>query len=257
MHLNLEGLGVAITGSTRGLGKATAAALLKEGAQVHLSGRDPGTLSRALAELSPLGKVSGLAGDLLAPGGAERFVDDAAARLGRLEVVVANLGGTSGGNFLDATADDFARTYELNVLHAVRVIRAAVPYLERSGQGSVVVVSSISAFKPGPRAQYGVAKAAELQLVSCLSRELAPQRIRVNAVSPGSLMFEGSSWQKRSKEIPQQFDAFVAREFPWGRLGTAEEVADVITFLASPRARWMNGANLVVDGAQGQPSIRL
>lgn len=257
MDLGLEGKAAAVTGSTRGIGKATAKALLREGCAVALSGRDEKTMAAALAELSPLGRVHGEPGDLLAPGGAERFVEAAARALGRLDVLVANLGGTVGGNFLEATAEDYAKTFELNVLHAVRVIRAAVPHLERSGQGSVVVVSSISAFKPGPRSQYGVAKAAELQLVACLARELAPQRIRLNAVSPGSTLHPGSSWDRRSKELPDKYNAFLAREFPWGRLGTAEEVADVVTFLSSPRATWVNGANVVVDGAQGQPSIAL
>jgi 3-oxoacyl-[acyl-carrier protein] reductase len=131
------------------------------------------------------------------------------------------------------------------------------PYTTLFRSASVVIVASISGSRPGPRAQYGVSKAAEIQLASSLARELAPQRIRVNAVSPGSIMWEGGSWHRRSTTMPKVIDDFIAREFPWGRMGTLDEVCSVITFLASSRASWVNGANVVVDGAQGQPSIRM
>ena len=149
------------------------------------------------------------------------------------------------------------KTFELNLVHAVRVIQAATPHLEQSDAPSVVIVASISGSRPGPRAQYGVAKAAEVQLASSLARELGPRRVRVNTVSPGSILWEGGSWHRRATAMPDVIEAFVAREFPLGRMGTLDEVANVITFVASPRASWINGADVVVDGAQGQPSIRL
>lgn len=258
MDLLLQGRAALITGSTRGIGKATALALAKEGCDVAICGRTRGTLDAALAELRALGvKAHGVEVDLLAPGSVERFVDESAQALGRLDAVVANVGGTFGGNFLTATPEDWVKTFEVNLVHAVRTLKAAVPYLERAGGGSAVIVSSISGSRPGPRAQYGAAKAGEILLASSLARELAPQRIRVNAVSPGSIRFEGGSWEKRAHEMPERIADFVAREFPWGRMGTLDEVSSVITFLLSTRSSWVNGANVVVDGAQGQPSIRL
>ena len=247
-----------VTGSTRGIGLASAERFAQEGAKVAICGRTRTSLDSALARLETTGAGHhGVEVDLSTPTGVEDFVREAAQHLGRVDVLVANVGGTVGGNFLETDAEAWVKTYELNLVHAVRAIKACVPHFVAAGGGSVVVVASISGFKPGPRAQYGAAKAAEIFLASALARELAPQKIRVNAVSPGSILFEGGSWAKRMKELPQKLGEFVAREFPAGRMGTLDELADAIAFLASPRASWINGANLVVDGAQGNPSIRL
>ncbi|MCU0698182.1 MAG: SDR family oxidoreductase [Myxococcaceae bacterium] len=258
MELGLTGRAALVTGSTRGIGRHTALTLAREGCDVAVCGRTRETLDDAVTALSTTGRrVHGTQVDLLETGGVERFVSEAAAALGRLDVVVANVGGTFGGNFLDTRPEDWVKTFEVNLVHAVRVIQAAAPHLARSDSASVVIVASISGSRPGPRAQYGVAKAAEIQLAASLSRELAPQRIRVNTVSPGSILWEGGSWHRRATTMPDVIARFVEREFPWGRMGTLDEVANVITFLCSPRASWVNGADVVVDGAQGQPSIRL
>jgi 3-oxoacyl-[acyl-carrier protein] reductase len=258
MELGLTGRVALVTGSTRGIGRHTALTLAREGCDVAVCGRTQATLDDAVATLSQTGRrVHGTQVDLLERGGVERFVDEAVASLGRLDVVVANVGGTFGGNFLDTTPEDWVKTFEVNLVHAVRVIQAATPHLSKSDAASVVIVASISGSRPGPRSQYGVAKAAELQLAASLARELAPRRIRVNTVSPGSILWEGGSWHKRATTMPDVIQAFVEREFPWGRMGTLDEVANVITFLASPRASWVTGTDVVVDGAQGQPSIRL
>jgi 3-oxoacyl-[acyl-carrier protein] reductase len=258
MDLQLRNKVVLVTGGTRGIGLACAEKAAREGAHVAVCGRTAATLANAVSALAAHGtRVHGVEVDLLARGGVERFVEESAAALGRVDALVANLGGTFGGNFMDTSPEDWARTLDVNLVHAARAIRAAVPHFERAGGGSVVIIASISGFKPGPRAQYGAAKAGEIFLASALARELAPQRVRVNAVSPGSILFEGGSWARRSREMPERLAEFVAREFPAGRMGTLEEVSDVVSFLLSPRASWVNGANVVVDGAQGNPSIRL
>jgi len=129
-----------------------------------------------------------------------------------------------------------------------------VPHMQQRGGGSAVSIASISGWKPAPTAQYGAAKAAEIFLASSLAWDLAPHRIRVNTVSPGSIMFEGGGWDRFRSQQAERFAAFAQREFPWGRLGTAEEVADVVAFVLSQRASWINGANIAVDGAQGRPT---
>jgi 3-oxoacyl-[acyl-carrier protein] reductase len=222
---------------------------------VGICGRSADTLEATLSELRAQGLAAhGVVADVTSPGEVERFVDESAAVLGGADLVVANVGGSSGQELLASTPEDWARTFDLNLFHAVRAIRAAVPHMQQRGGGSIVSIASISGWKPGPRAQYGAAKAGEIFLAGALAWELAPLRIRVNTVSPGSIMFPGGGWERFRAEQGERFAEFERREFPWGRLGSPEEVADVVVFLLSERATWINGANIAVDGAQGRPA---
>jgi 3-oxoacyl-[acyl-carrier protein] reductase len=184
-------------------------------------------------------------------------VDALAGSLGGLDLLVANAGGTVGnGNLTSANPGDFTATFALNAGHAAELIRLGVPHLRESGGGAVVIISSVTGMRPAPRTAYAAAKAAEIHLAATAAQELAPLGIRVNAVSPGSIMFPGGGWDWFQRNNPEVFEAWLAREFPHGRLGRLEEVADVVTFLLSDRASWVTGANIAVDGAQIYPSAR-
>ncbi len=255
MDLELAGKVAVVTGGSRGIGRAIALRLAAEGSHVGICCRTAAQLPSVLAEMTSYGvRAHGVAADVTTPGAVEGFVDECAQALGGVDLLVANVGGSSGGSLLESTPEDWRRTFDLNLFHAVRAIRSAVPHMERRGGGSAIVIGSISGWKPGPRSQYGAAKAAETFLASALALELAPKRIRVNTVNPGSLRFPGGGWQRLANEQPERYAEFVRREFPWGRLGTAEEVADVVAFVLSNRASWVNGAAINVDGGQGRPT---
>ena len=244
-----------VTGGSRGIGRSIALRLAAEGVKVSICGRTPETMDHTLAELRALGAAAhGVVADVTCSGEVERFVDESATALGGVDLLVANVGGSAGQELLASTPEDWARTFELNLFHAVRAIRAAVPHMQRRGGGSVVSIASISGWKPGPKAQYGATKAGEIFLAGALAWELAPMHVRVNTVSPGSIMFPGGGWERFRAEQGERFAEFERREFPWGRLGTPEEVANVVVFLLSERASWINGTNIAVDGAQGRPS---
>jgi 3-oxoacyl-[acyl-carrier protein] reductase len=255
MDLGLTGHVAVVTGGTRGIGRAICETLIAEGCHVTLCARDRRAVDATVSELNAGdARVRGDVADVTVPGEIERVIDAAAAEAGEIHHLVANVGGTIGQGSLDATAEDWARTFDLNVGHAIRAIRAAVPHMRTPEECSIVIISSVSGSKPGPRAQYGAAKAAEIFLAGALARDLASRRIRINAVSPGSILFPGGGWEHFRQQHEARFEAFVQNEFPWRRLGTPQEVADVVAFVLSPRARWINGANIAVDGAQNNPS---
>jgi 3-oxoacyl-[acyl-carrier protein] reductase len=257
MDLGLRGARALITGASRGIGFAIASALAAEGVAVGIVARDPAGLASAAQRLAGQGvPVAAAAADVTDTAALEAAVGQIAGALGGLDHLVANAGGTVGGGLADSAPGDFTATFALNAGHAAELIRCGLPYLRESGSGSCVIISSITGMRPAPRTTYAAAKAAEIHLAATAAAELAPAGIRVNAVSPGSIMFPGGSWDTFRANNPQTFAEFLNTQFPLGRLGRPEEVADVVTFLLSARASWITGANIVVDGGQRYPSAR-
>ena len=255
MDLGLSGKRALVTGGSAGIGFAVARRLTQEGCRVAIAARDPDRLERARAALG--GDSWAVAADVTDPDQLRTAVEEAARRLGGLDLLCANAGGSTGGDLLESTPEDWVQTYALNVLHAAHAVRCAVPHFRAAGGGSVVIVASVSGRIPGPSSSYGSAKAAEIHLAAILAQELGRHRIRVNAVSPGSTLFEAGGWASYRDRHPQEFAAFAHDAFPAGRLVTLDEVTDAICFVLSPRGSGINGAEIPVDGGQTRPSARV
>lgn len=255
MDLGLGGKRVLVTGGSAGIGLGVARGLLREGAAVALCGRDSGRVEDAVRGLREEGTAHGFSADVTKPAELTRLVADSAEALGGLDVVVANAGGSVGGDLLDSTPEDWSATFAINVLHAANLIRDAVPYLQDGG-GNALIISSITGWKAGPKSSYAAAKAAEIHLAATLGAELGPRGVRVNALSPGSVLFEGGGWDRLRRERPELMAEFARGDFPAGRLVTLDEVVDVACFVVSPRAGGINGADIHVDGGQDHPSVR-
>jgi 3-oxoacyl-[acyl-carrier protein] reductase len=259
MDLGLRDKVALITGSSRGLGLASARALVEEGCRVCLSARGEEQLLRAGAQLALVAgsadRITAVRADLSTSEGAESAVSHAVGMFGGLDVVVNNVGRAAGSDILGTSDAEWQAAVDETLFPAIRVSRLAVPHLRRRGGGSIIMVASIYGREAGGRMAYNAVKAAEISLAKAMAQQLAPDNIRVNSVAPGSILFEGGSWWRRREQDPEGIAEFVKRELPFGRFGRAEEVAAVVAFLASDKASWISGACLPVDGCQGRSNL--
>jgi 3-oxoacyl-[acyl-carrier protein] reductase len=258
MDLHLRDTIAIVTGSSRGLGLASAQALAAEGVRVTLCGRDPGRLEAARAQVAAhagADRVLAVPVDLSTVDGPASVIERTVEHFGGLDILVNNVGLAKGSGIEDTADAAWQEAIDFTLYPAVRASRAAVPYMVRRGGGAIVLIASIWGREAGGRMTYNVVKAAEISLGKAMARELAPKNIRVNTVAPGSIRFPGGSWDQRVQADPAGMADFVARELPFGRFGRADEVGDVVTWLASPRASWVSGACIPVDGVQGRSNI--
>ncbi len=256
MDLQLKGKVALVTGGTRGIGLATARLFAQEGCHLGICGRDEDQLRAVEEELRGMGaRVCGVVADVTKAEDASRFVDACVSELGGVDVLVNNVGGSAGGpTIFDTSDEDWHRTFDVTLLHGVRLTQLVAPHMKRRGGGAIVNVSSISGWSPQlmGTAQYGAAKAAVIFVTERLALEMVSFNVRVNTVSPGSIQ-NTRGWESYRKTNPAGYDLYVREGFPMGRLGNPEEVADVIAFMASPRSNWINGRNIPVDGLE-QPT---
>ena len=260
MDLGLRGRAALVTGASRGIGRGIAMELAREGCRVAVCARGKDALDAAAAEVRALGvEVVAVAADVTTAEGVQAAVAAAVAAFDGVDVLVNNVGGSTGSSFLETSEEDWQRAVDLNLMSAVRASRLVVPSMRARGRGAIVNIVSIYGREWGGsyvrRPTYIAAKAAEIGMSKALAMELAPLGIRVNAVAPGSIIFPGGSWHARQQADPAGIAEFIRRDLPFGRFGRPEEVGHVVAFLASPRASWASGASVVVDGCQSRSNI--
>lgn len=259
MDLELQGKVALVTGSSRGLGLASARALAAEGCRVCLTARGAERLADAAAELRvEMGDADAILpvqADVSEPAGIEQAVRQTVETFGGLDILVNNVGRAGGGNLVETRDDEWQDALDGTLYPAIRASRLAVPLMRRRGGGVIIMIASIWGRESGGRMTYNAVKAAEISLAKALAQQFAADNIRVLSVAPGSILFPGGSWHRRQQADPEGIAEFVRRELPFGRFGRADEVGSVVAFLASPRASWISGACVPVDGCQSRSQI--
>jgi 3-oxoacyl-[acyl-carrier protein] reductase len=246
MDLGLKGKNALITGGSKGIGRAAADLFAAEGANVAICARQAGQIDSVVSALKAKGvKAWGKPTDVADPAALKQWIDGAAAELGGVDILVCNVSALAVGD----TAETWEQSFRTDMMHTVHAVTSALPYLEKSKTPSIVVVSSVSGFEIDFAAgSYGAFKAALIHYAKGLSTQLAAKGIRVNTVSPGNTYFEGGIWQNIERGSPDLYKMAMGLN-PTGRMGTAEEVAAGVVFVASPIASRISGTNLSIDGA--------
>ncbi len=244
--MTFQGRRVLVAGGSKGIGRAIALGFARQGAAVSICARGAEALEATRAEIAATGATAhAQPADLAEAGEVARWVMQAAAALGGVDVLVNNASGFGSRD----TEEDWARGLNVDVMATVRASRAAGPFL-RASKGCIVNVTSISGFRPSLRTPaYAAVKALLVNYTQSQAAAFASDGVRVNAVAPGSIEFPGGSWEQRRTSDPALYDRILG-SIPFGRLGTPEEVAEVVMFLASPAARWVTGQTIIVDGGQ-------
>jgi 3-oxoacyl-[acyl-carrier protein] reductase len=259
MDLALTDKVAIVTGSSKGLGLACARALLQEGCRVTICARGETSLNHAAADLRSIAQqasaVLPVTADVSTATGVEHVVNSTVDTFGGLDILVNNVGLAKGSDIVGTTDVEWQEALDQTLFPAVRASRLAVPHMRRRGCGAIVMIASIWGRESGGRMTYNAVKAAEISLAKAMAQQLARDNIRVNSVAPGSIRFPGGTWDRRAQDDPEGMAEFVKRELPFGRFGRPEEVGAVVAFLVSPRASWISGASVPVDGCQSRSLI--
>jgi 3-oxoacyl-[acyl-carrier protein] reductase len=246
MDLGLSGKRAAITGGSKGIGRAIAEAFATEGVNVSICARNADEVAAAVAALMAKGvNAFGRALDVADAAALAEWIASSARELGGIDALVCNVSALAVGD----STETWEKSFRVDMMHTVNAVAAAVPILEKSTSGSIVLISSVSGFEVDFAAgSYGALKAALIHYAKGLSRQLVGKGIRVNCVSPGNTYFDGGIWQTIEKNMPDLFNSTL-KVNPTGKFGTPAEVANGVVFLSSPVASRISGTNLVIDGA--------
>ena len=251
MDLGLRGKVAVVTGGTEGIGRATALKLAQEGAKVAICARGAALLEKTADEIRKAGgEVLAVAADMSKTADIERFINAVTTRFGRLDILVNNAGTSARGKFLEVDDVTWRADLELKLFGAIRCTRLAVPHMKQQGGGRIINLTISSAKQPGAQSMpTSVSRAAGLALTKALSKEFAADNILVNTVCIGKIK-SGQHERRYTQEgvVAEQYYGQMGRDIPLGRVGEAEEVANVITFLASDAASYVTGSSINLDG---------